>query len=161
MENIFLKLEGVPGEAKADGHFDGEITVFSWQWGASNPVAVDTGKGTSSSGNASLSEITCQIPLDKSFPVLMEKCHLGSSITTAVIHCERKSGAEKIDYYKVSLGVVFITSISTGASSGSEPSVSVSFAYDTIKYEYWAETDTGDEAGVASTTWNVPKHTLT
>ena len=59
---IFLKIDGVTGESKANGHVD-EIEVFSFSLGASNPSSVAYGHG-SGAGKVDISSLSIQKQVD-------------------------------------------------------------------------------------------------
>ena len=44
----FLKIEGIPGESRREGHAD-EIDILSFSFGASNPTTVAKGSGAGAS----------------------------------------------------------------------------------------------------------------
>ena len=44
----FLKIEGIPGESRKQGHAD-EIDILSFSFGASNPTTVGKGTGAGAS----------------------------------------------------------------------------------------------------------------
>ena len=72
---IFLKIDGVTGESKANGHVD-EIEVFSFSLGASNPSSVAYGHG-SGAGKVDISSLSIQKQVDNASAKLFQNCASG------------------------------------------------------------------------------------
>jgi type VI secretion system secreted protein Hcp len=129
--DYFLKIEGIPGESKADGHKD-EIDVASWSWGAS---------ASSPSGSARASSRPCPSDivftklLDKASPLLAGKTVTGTPIAKATLTA-RKAGEKQQEYLKVEFTDILVSSYQTGGASQSLPMESVSFNFSKMTIEY-------------------------
>jgi type VI secretion system secreted protein Hcp len=143
--NIFLELDGIPGESTADG-FENQIELSSLQLGV--------GKGSKA---ASFSEITVTKLLDKSSPELMLRTANGTTIPTARVRFTRQSDAKVDVYLRYCFTGVRITGFSQ-SSGGDRPSESVSFSYATIVQSYTQGSETGGAGSVFATGWDLLKN---
>jgi type VI secretion system secreted protein Hcp len=151
--DYFLKLDGITGESQ-DAKHKGEFDLLSWSWGASNPTAVGgTGIGSS---KAAVSEFSFSKYVDIGSPNLMLNCLSGKHIPTASITV-RKAGENPVEYLKIKLSDVMISSFNVGASAGDGDRVqeSVSIAFAKIDFVYTQQTATGGAGGSANAGWDV------
>jgi type VI secretion system secreted protein Hcp len=132
-DQAFLQLDGVEGEAAADG-FAKQIEVLSWSWGVSNPAAV-AGAGTAlSAGRASVGEIQLMKTTDTATPKLFQNAASGKHIPKGVLTM-RREGAGGFSYLRVTLEDVVVTAYQVSASS-ERPTESVSLAFGKVLIEY-------------------------
>ena len=89
---IFLKIDGVTGESKANGHVD-EIEVFSFSLGASNPSSVAYGHG-SGAGKVDISSLSIQKQVDNASAKLFQNCASGKHFGTGTL-VVREAGGDK------------------------------------------------------------------
>jgi type VI secretion system secreted protein Hcp len=140
--DMFLKLKGIDGEARDSKH-KGSIDILAWSWGASNSGTSHMGGG-SGAGKANIQDISVTKYVDSSSAKLLECCVTGKHIETANITV-RKAGDKPLEYIKIELTEVMVTSVSTGGSGGEDrltENVSLNFAK--FKYEYVPQKATGD-----------------
>src|SRR3974390_2824474 len=117
---FFLKLDGIDGECQDKDH-NGEIDVLSFVDGISNAGSYDAGTG-GNTGQAYYSDLTFSKYMDKSSSTLRQYCGLGTSIDKATLSCNKQAGDKKVEYYKVTMHNVVITSVnSSGSGGGSDP----------------------------------------
>jgi len=105
--DMFLKLTGVTGEVQ-DADHKGEIEVVAWSWGLQAPTAV-TGQAT---GRTSLSELTIVKRVDAATPTLMT-CLRTHRVVPQGKLTVRKAGKEQLEYFKIELTNVRVTSLVT------------------------------------------------
>ena len=154
---IFLKLDGVPGESKTSG-FEDQIDVLSFSWGASNPTSVSRGGG-SASGRVDMSSISIQKEVDKASPKFMEAVCWGKHFADGTLTVRESSGDKPLEYYVLELKQVFVDSFSVGgASQGGKPSESVSFSFAEIKLKYTAQDEKGGQGDKLEYAFNVQKN---
>lgn len=115
--DMFLKLDGVKGEAQDKKHKD-EIDVLAWSWGVSNSGTTHMGSG-SGSGKASFQDISVTKYVDASSARLMQACTTGEHFASGNL-VVRKAGKNPLEYIKIDMKDVIITSISTGGSGGED-----------------------------------------
>ena len=157
--DMFLKFEGpdVKGESVVKGH-EGEIDVLAWSWGMSQSgsMHVATGGGT---GKVSVQDIHVSKNVDKATPVLMAYCCSGQHYDKATLTVRKAGGDSPVDYLKLVMEQVIISSISQGGSDGSESvSESVSLNFGKYKLTYTPQEAKGTPSGPIDQTWNIAKN---
>ena len=141
--DIFLKLEGIKGEATAAGHAE-EIELLAWSFGLSNSGS-GTGAGAGA-GKASFSDLSFTAHLDASAPPLMQACATGKHFAKAQL-IQRKAGGTQLEYIKIELEEVFVTSVAGGGAE--HPSVNYTLSFSKIKFEYQPQDAKGAKKGGA------------
>jgi len=124
--NMFLKLDGVAGEATAKGHKD-EIEVLSFSWGVSHaaPIAHTDRRRA---GRAQVSDINFTMRNGKASPTLMLACASGRHLKEGLFVIE-KAGEQPFQFYKVSIADVLVTSYHVGGSESEVPIESFSLNF--------------------------------
>ena len=105
--DMFLKLTGVTGEVQ-DADHKGEIEVVSWSWGMLAPTAL----GGTATGRASLRELSIAKRVDAATPTLM-MCLRSHRVVPQGKLTVRKAGTTPLEYFKIELTNVRITSLVT------------------------------------------------
>lgn len=143
--DLFLKLDGVEGEAQADGH-RGEIQLDAFTWAFSNPSSA-TGAGAGA-GRAEAHGFNCVKRADKSTPKLMKAVWTGQHFKKAQLTA-RKAGGKAIDYLKAEFDVLYITNFDQGASSGGDdiPRENLSFSFGKVAVTYTEQNQDGTAGG--------------
>ncbi|MCR9108570.1 type VI secretion system tube protein Hcp [Marivita sp. XM-24bin2] len=132
--DMFLDLKGIPGESKDDKHKD-KIDVLAWSWGCSQSGTMHFGGG-GGAGKANFQDISVTKWIDKASPILMTNVATGDHIAEGTL-IVRKAGAKPLEYIKITMTDILVTSVSTGGSGGEDrltENVSLNFAQ--IKFEY-------------------------
>ena len=137
---MFLKVQGVTGEA-ADADHKGEIDVVSWSWGMHAPTAI-TGQAT---GKVAISEINVVKRADQASPTLMGFLRNHKLVSKAVLTV-RKAGAKPLEYFKIELENVRITSLKAG-SDNAELTEHWTLGFDKIRVSYTPQGSTGAAGG--------------
>ena len=130
--DYFLKIDGVEGESVDKDH-KGELQVESWSWGVSSTT---TGNGASRAGKPCVASFNFTKVVDKATPQLMANAVSGMVIKSAVLTA-RKAGERPLEYLKVTLENVLVSSYSAGGSSQALPTdqFSLNFARMSIEYK--------------------------
>lgn len=130
--DMFLKLDGIPGESKDAKHKD-EIDVYSWSWGISVPIA--TGGGGGASGRATPKELVVVKEIDKSTPILMKACCEGQHIQGGTLTLVNKE--TRLEYLKIKMTDILISNYQTGGSNagGAIPVDQISFNFSQINVQ--------------------------
>jgi type VI secretion system secreted protein Hcp len=115
--DMFLKLDGVTGEAKDKVHGK-EIDLLSWTWGMANEGSAHNGGGAGT-GKVNVQDVSLTKFIDSSSPKLMLACCKGTHFENALITV-RKAGEKPLEYVKVKMEKVFITNVNTGGSDNSD-----------------------------------------
>jgi type VI secretion system secreted protein Hcp len=145
--DMFLKIDGIKGESKDSKH-GGEIDVLAWSWGLSQSGAGHAGGG-SGAGKVSVQDLHVTKWLDKSSCDLVFACASGKHIPKAVLFV-RKAGENPLEYLKVTMEDILVTSVSTGGSGGEDKiteSVSLNFAKVKVEYQEQQKDGSGKPAG--------------
>lgn len=139
--DMFLKIATIKGESK-DGTHKEEIDVLAWSWGASQSGTTHLGTG-GGAGKVNVQDLSMTKYVDKSSHLLLAACAKGTHIPDATL-VVRKAGDKPLEYIKVTMTDVMVTSVSTGGSGGEDrltENVTLNFAK--FKYEYTPQKATG------------------
>jgi type VI secretion system secreted protein Hcp len=144
---MFLKCDGIDGESQDSDH-SGEIEILSFSEGISNAGSYDYGTG-GNTGQASFSDLSFTKYVCKASNVIRQYCAKGTAIPNVVLSCNKQAGDSKVEYQKITLHNVVITSIQSSGSGGdSSPIVeSLSMNFAGIEYDYTPQSNTGDAQG--------------
>jgi len=156
--DYFLKIEGIEGESKSEGH-EKEIDVLSWSWGlaqACSPVA--GGGGTTCKAN--FSDASFQKRLDKSSPKLFLAVASGQHIPTAELFGSNVAIKGENEFLIIKMTDVLITSYQIGGSSGGDiPTDSISLNYAKIEFSYRPQKADGTLDSPVKAGWDIAKNT--
>lgn len=138
MANIFVKIDGIPGESLVEAHKD-ELEVLSFSMGAMQPVSgTPSSAGGATAASVHFSEISMAKYVDKATPKLYKFCASGNHINTVTFsfHRAAKDGAT-VKYLEIVLTNSLISNISTAGSGGEDILVeNVSFNFGAIQLTY-------------------------
>ncbi|HTN74762.1 MAG TPA: type VI secretion system tube protein Hcp, partial [Pirellulaceae bacterium] len=93
--DTYMKFEGaleVKGESTAAG-FEGQIEIYSFSFGASNPVSVGPGSGGLSGGRVSISSFNVMKKTEASSTVLFTACCTGQHFDKVTVTLRKATGA--------------------------------------------------------------------
>jgi type VI secretion system secreted protein Hcp len=156
--DVFLKIDGIPGESTDDKHKDW-IELLSFNHGLSQPSAGSRStSGGAASGRCDHQDFSVVKALDKSSPKLALFCCNAKHIDKINVELCRATG-DKQKYMEYNMSNVIVSSVRPGGSSkGNEslPVEEVSFNYGKIEWVY-TETDhaTGKPKGNVKTNWDL------
>ena len=123
----YLKFDGIPGESTDEKH-KGEIELESYALGLSNSSPGGAAGGGSGKGKVQFQDFHFVKSEDSTSPVLFLSCASGKHFQKVEIHL-RKSGEKQIDYLKIDLEDVMVSSFSqAGADEVPTESISLNFA---------------------------------
>lgn len=144
--DMFLKIGDLKGESLDDKHKD-SIDVLAWSWGASQSGTMHVGGG-GGAGKANFQDVSVTKWVDKSSGDLMLNVANGKHFDKATLTV-RKAGEKALEYIKLTMKEVLITSISTGGSGGEDrltENISLNFAQYEFEYIPQKADGTGDAA---------------
>jgi type VI secretion system secreted protein Hcp len=151
--DYFLKLDGIEGESTDHKHKN-EIDVMAWSWGASNTGAMSYGGG-GGAGKVSMNDFNFTQRVNKASPKLFLNCANGKHIKSAVLTC-RKAGGEQVEYLKITMSDVLVSSYQTGGSTGDVvPTENVSLNFSKLEFSYAAQDNTGKLGSPVVTNWDL------
>jgi len=153
--DMFLELEGVKGETvdhkmKSKNAMD----ILAWSWGLSNTGTFHHGAG-GGAGKANFQDLSITKYIDLASPNLMLFCANGKHMKEGTLTV-RKAGENPLEYLKIKLTKVMVSSYSTGGSGGEErltENVTLNFAQ--VKVEYAAQDEKGGKAGTNDFGWDI------
>jgi type VI secretion system secreted protein Hcp len=152
--DMFLKLDPIKGEATDAKHKE-EIDILSWSWGLSQTGAAHSGTG-GGAGKVSVQDLHFTHYIDKATTYLIKACTKGEHIDKGVL-VVRKAGGTALEYIKITLEEILVSSVSTGGTHGDERlTENVSLNFKKYKYEYTGQTDKGGAGATAEFKWDIP-----
>ena len=147
--DYLLELDGIKGESLDEKHKD-KIEIDSFSWGVSNEGNMGRGGG-GGTGKANFQDLHFTKQTDKSSAKLVGAAASGEHIKKATLTARKAGGkAGQVDYLKITLEDVMISSFQTGGNSGGNSSIPVdsfSLNYTKIKYEYMPQKADGSLEG--------------
>jgi type VI secretion system secreted protein Hcp len=152
--DMFLKIEGIPGESK-DGKHKDWIDVLAWSWGASNSGTARFG-GAPGPGKANVQDMSFTKYIDKASPELFLRCCNGKHIPESTLIVRKASGDSPLEYLTITMTDVMVTSYSTGGSGGEDrltENLSLNFAK--VKVLYKEQTEKGTVGDQPQTGWDM------
>jgi type VI secretion system secreted protein Hcp len=150
--DYFLKIDGIEGESTDDQH-QNEIEILSFSWGASNSGSFSSGGG--GAGKVSFSDLSFTTRVSKATPKLMLACASGQHIPQATLVC-RKSGEQPVEYLRITLSDLLVSSFSTSGSSGDDrPTESVSLNFAALLIEYRPLNADGSAGETVRASWDL------
>jgi type VI secretion system secreted protein Hcp len=156
MAEMFLKLDGVPGESLDKTHAS-EIEILSWHWATENHVRWDLNQGGQAT-KVNIHEIKIDKICDKASVVLYKCCVTGKHIPSAKITCRKNAGDQKFEYLVVELTDVMVSKVSwdgRGEEQALNEAVELSFAE--FKLNYTTQQDLGQASGAINFGFHVQK----
>lgn len=143
--DIFLKLDGISGESQDSKH-KGEIEIESFSWGVSNAGSAAHGaSGGGGAGKVSFQDFHFTTPVSAASPSIFRACATGKHIPKAVLTV-RKAGERPVEFYKITLTDLLVSSYSQGGSSTDESNAPVdqfSFNFAKIEVNYQQQNSDG------------------
>jgi type VI secretion system secreted protein Hcp len=146
--DAFLKIEGVAGETERLGH-KGEIPIFSFSWGASNPTSIGGSTGGGGAGKVNISGFNFMKKTDSASAALFQACCTGKHFPKGFVTLYKAGGDKAVDFLKYEFEQVYIESIQWSGSSGGDdtPMESVSFAFGRVEMTYSPQAKDGTKVG--------------
>lgn len=151
--NIFMQIDGIPGESKDKQHKD-QIDVQSWSWGASNSASVAA--GGAGVGKVQFQPFVFTHHFDKASPKLLLACAKGLHIAQAVLREVKPSGAPS-QYLTITMNDVLITSVAT-SDAGQGPEEMVAMQAAKVQLEYRPQKPDGSLDGPVTMGWDVKQN---
>ena len=155
--DMFLKIKEAPGESRDKTHAK-EIDVLAWSWGLSNSGSAHVGGGAGA-GKVNVQDVSFTKYVDASSNALMLFCANGKHIPEALLTV-RKAGEKPLEYIKITMKEVLVSSVSTGGSGGEDrltENVSLNFAE--VKFEYTKQKADGSaDGGPMPFGWNIAEN---
>jgi type VI secretion system secreted protein Hcp len=151
--DMFIKIDTVDGEAQDTKHKK-EIDVLSWSWGMTNSGSAHIGGGAGA-GKVNVQDLTFTKWVDSATPKLALACCSGQHFQDAVL-VVRKAGEKPVEYLKIKMDGVFITSLSTGGSGGEDRlTENVTLNFSKVSLDYIPQSDKGSAGTAIPMSWDI------
>ncbi|HET6694901.1 MAG TPA: type VI secretion system tube protein Hcp [Gaiellaceae bacterium] len=152
--DYFLKLDGIPGESTDAKHKD-EIDVLAFSWGVSHPKA--SGPGGGGAGKAVFEDLLVVAHTSKASPKLWLACASGQHIKSAILTC-RKPGKAPLEFLKITLTDVLISSYEIDGSDEEPPLDQIALAFAKVETVYTPQDPTGKAQPPVKAAWDLKKN---
>ncbi len=154
---------GVSGET-ADKTYQSKkaFEIYSFSFGASNPMSIGSFSGGLGAGKVSISSFSIMKKTDSASPTLFTNCCMGTHFPEAHVVLRKSGGGiEAIEYLKYDFTEVFVESIQWSGSGGGDetPTESVSFGFGKIAMEYTPQKSKGEKGTPIPATWDLQTNT--
>jgi type VI secretion system secreted protein Hcp len=127
--------------------FEGQIQLESFSWNMQQKTSFSSSTG-GGAGKVNMGDLTFVHHVDKATPKLMIACCTGTHIKDAVLTCRKAGGESAVDFFKITLTDVIVSSVSpSGHNTGDTPSETVSLAFSEYKVEYQEQDNKGAKKG--------------
>lgn len=151
--DMFIKIGKCGGESKDEKH-KGEIDVLAWSWGMSQSGSMHSGGG-GGAGKVSVQDMSITKYVDASSTELMSACMKGDHIPEANL-VVRKAGTHPLEYIKIKMTNLLISSVSTGGSGGEDRlTENVSLNFEKVHVEYTTQDEKGGKKDPFKVGWDV------
>jgi type VI secretion system secreted protein Hcp len=146
--DAFLKMEGIEGESSDKTH-PREIEIESFSWGVTNTGSAGTGGG-GGAGKAVSQDFHFTTLLSKASPSLMLACATGRHSQLATLTCRKAGGSGQVEFLKIKLMDVLVSSYQTGGNTGGDDVVPTDqFSLNFAKIDvFYTVAKTGEEIDV-------------
>jgi type VI secretion system secreted protein Hcp len=133
--------------------------IYSFSWGASNPVTIGSATGGGGAGKVSISSFNIMKKSDSASPALFLNCAKGQHFTEGHVVL-RKSGGTALQYLTYDFTEIFVESIQWSGSSGGDdtPTESVSFAFSKVDIKYTPQDSKGTAGTPIPASWDLTKN---
>ncbi|MEO7837270.1 MAG: type VI secretion system tube protein Hcp [Acidimicrobiales bacterium] len=155
--DYFLKLDGIEGESTDETH-KGEIQIESFSWGLSQSPGAGGGGG-GSAGKVSIQDFHFVSRTGIQSPPLLVATATGEHFKKATLTV-RKAGDRPVEFLKVSLEDVLVSSYQVGANDGDDalPLDQFSLNFAKIVMSVGRQNADGSVGAVVSGGWDLGKN---
>jgi type VI secretion system secreted protein Hcp len=152
--DIFLKMDPIKGESKDSKHKD-QIDIDSFSFGASQGGTFGSGSG-GGKGKVSVQDLHLTHRMDAASSSLFQGTAQGMHYSKAILTVRKAGGKDALEYLKITLDDVLISSFQIGVHNGDEqPQESFSLNFRKITYHYTTQTEKGGAGSGTPVTWDV------
>jgi type VI secretion system secreted protein Hcp len=152
--DMFIKIGDIKGESKDDGHKQ-EIDVLSWSWGVSNSGTMHAGGG-GGSGKCNVNDVSFTKYIDASSCALFSAAFSGEHIAEALLTVRKAGGKAPLEYLKIKLTNILVTSVQTGGSGGEDRlTENVSLNFEKVNVDYISQDEKGAKKDPFKVGWDI------
>lgn len=153
--NIMLKLEGLEGDSKNDGHV-GEIDCLSASFGCTNPSSRAFGGGAGTA-KVNVHDLVITKRADKASPELFLKTCDGTHYTSATLYFLKAGGdGGPVDYLVYEMTNVFVSSWQQSGGGDQFAMENISLSFEKVKVTFTGQADdTGGATEPVECEWDI------
>ena len=158
--DIYLVLDKIKGETQDDVMSkENAIDVLAWNWGMSQSGTTHLGKG-GGGGKVAVQDISLTKFVDAASADLIKLCCNGQHIATGHLLVRKAGGDKPVDYLKLEMKEILISSYSTGGSSDGLDRVTenLTLNFATFKISYTEQDESGAAGTVYPAMWSMSKN---
>ena len=152
---LFLKVDGADGESANSKHKNW-VDLESFHWGANQPSSMHVGGG-GGAGKVSFHDLTTVSNVDKSYPAMLVNCASGKHIPKVQV-AGAKAGGDEIEYFKITMEDVIVTSVDVSGAHGANVTVNYSFQAAKVKSEYSLQDSKGGKGATSEFGWDIKQN---
>lgn len=154
--DMFMKVEGASGESQ-DANHKGWTHIDSFTWGATQPSSMASGGGAGA-GKVTFHDLNVIAAMDKAYPALLKYCSNGKHLGQVEISLN-KAGGTQIEFSKIILSDVLVTSCTVNGSNNSDATmITYSFQATKVETKYWEQTNQGGKGAESQSGWNIKEN---
>jgi type VI protein secretion system component Hcp len=162
MAGSFLLIKGIKGKSRQQGRQD-YLDVQSWYLGAHIHVDVNSSKGSMTTGQSYVTELTCSITADTSvvrqFASTLGGRHFPEARLVATKDVSTNQGVTTtVEFLHIDMEDVIISSSGLSGSPGSEANLTISIMMAKYRMKYTIYDEKGSNAGQDVDGFDVPSH---
>jgi len=152
--DMFLKLDPIKGESLDSKHKD-QIDIQSYSFGASQGGGWHSGTG-GGKGKVDIQDMHFTHYVDAASSGLFQATTQGLHIDKAVFVVRKAGGKDALEYLKITIEEVLVSSVRCSSHSGDERLMeSFSLNFRKITYEYNTQTEKGGKGSGTPVTYDV------
>ncbi len=152
--DMFLKIDGIPGES-VDSKHKGEIQLLSFSWGEQNTGAHAVGGG-GGAGKVSMQDFHFAAAESIASPKLFLACASGQHIKTATLVARKAGDRSSLEFLKLELTDVLVSSFQSGGSEGETlPVDQVSLNFGRVQFSYTPQRPDGTGGTPVTAGWDI------
>jgi len=153
--DYLLEIEGIKGESRDHKH-PGALEIDSFSWGLSNAGSATFGGG-GGAGKASFQDMHFTTRVNKASPLLFLHCASGKHIKSAQLFV-RKAGDKPLEYLKIKLTDILISSYAEGGAGGDAPTDQFSLNFTKIEFSYQPQEPDGSLGEPVKASWDLKQN---
>ena len=151
--DMFIQIGALKGESRDKVHA-GKTDVLAWSWGMSNSGSAHVGGGAGS-GKVNVQDLSFTHYIDKTSTELMLAACNGKHFPDALL-VVRKAGEKPVEYLKIKMTDILITSLSTGGSGGEDRlTENVTLNFGKVHVDYTPQDQKGVSGDTQSMDWDI------
>jgi len=160
--DITLVIDTIKGETqKAHFEKEGGIDLEDWSWNMTQSGTTQSGTG-GGAGRANVGDINFTKKVDLSSTDLIKACVTGKHIPKAVLHVQKADGDAQLEYFKIEMKTIIVSSYTTGSGKESDDTVyeNLSLNFREFKVVYTQQSAEGAKIGDTEAAYDIAQNKL-